>query len=388
MLKKNYFLNAILILIFIIFPLLSCSGCWDRHELESMALVTGVAFDAPDSQETVSMTAQVVDPGAIGASSKSGETSPFWNITAGGKTVFDAVRNCTQQSPRKLFWGHNQVIIFDQELATSGIGKYIDFFLRNEEPRDTMWVLVAKDKASDILEAKTRLESIPALNLSQLIKTRSATSFATGVDLHEFSKRLLSKTTAPVASYVKAIGDSEKSLFLSGTAVFNNDLKMVGILNKWETRGMLWILGDTKSGIIVVKSPHCNVAEVSLEIIESSSEIEPVFIGDTLQIIIKVREQGNLGEFPCHGDVLSPDMWHSLENRQASAIQSEIMMALNKARELNADIFGFGEAVHKKYPEKWKDLEPRWEEIFPALEVQVFVDSKLLQSNFTLQGIR
>jgi len=386
LLKKNYFLNAILI--FILIPLLSCSGCWERHELNSMAIVTGVAFDAPDSQETVSMTVQVVVPGAMGTSNRSRETSPFWNITTGGKTVFDAVRNCTQQSPRKLFFGHNQVIIFDKELAKSGIEQYIDFFLRNPEPRDTTWVLVAEEKASDILEVKTKLEAIPALNLCQLIKARSATSSTTGVDLHEFTERLLSKTTAPVASYVKAIGDSERSLFLSGTAVFNNDLKMVGILNKWETRGMLWILGDAKSGIIVVKSPHCNVAPVSLEIIESSSKIEPVFIGDTLQIIIKVREQGNLGEFACYGDVLSPDMWHSLENRQAAAIQNEIMMALNKARELNADIFGFGEAVHKKYPEKWKELEPRWEEIFPALEVQVFVDSKLVQSGLTLQGIK
>jgi spore germination protein KC len=53
------------------------------------------------------------------------------------------------------------------------------------------------------------------------------------------------------------------------------------------------------------------------------------------------------------------------------------LAALKKAQELNTDIFGFGEVIHQKYPKEWKELEKRWDEVFPEIEVKVIVKSKL-----------
>lgn len=53
------------------------------------------------------------------------------------------------------------------------------------------------------------------------------------------------------------------------------------------------------------------------------------------------------------------------------------MSALKKAKELNSDIFGFGEAVHENYPNEWKHIENNWDEIFKKLDVEVMVDSNL-----------
>lgn len=56
-----------------------------------------------------------------------------------------------------------------------------------------------------------------------------------------------------------------------------------------------------------------------------------------------------------------PETWDSLEKRQAAVIESEVKAALRKAQaELGVDIFGFGEAVHRKYPKEWQELKGRW----------------------------
>jgi len=59
-------------------------------------------------------------------------------------------------------------------------------------------------------------------------------------------------------------------------------------------------------------------------------------------------------------------------------IEGEAEAALSKARELKADIFGFGEALHRKYPGLWKQVRQRWEEeVFPEVPVSVEVTARL-----------
>ena len=63
------------------------------------------------------------------------------------------------------------------------------------------------------------------------------------------------------------------------------------------------------------------------------------------------------------------------------------MAALNKAQELNADVFGFGEALHRKYPKQWKELEKDWDEIFPELEVEIVVETQVSRSGISIKPI-
>ena len=209
-------------LLIIIFLSLSSTlgGCWDKNELNSLAITTGVAFDKNESEEYIKMTTQVISLGTLApAAVQSGITSPpFWNIETRGKTVFDCVRNASMQSPKKLYWAHNQIIVFSEELARQeGVGQYLDFFLRDAEPRISIWVLVSKGPASDILEIDSNLDPIPSMNISSLIKNRKYNAKAAAVDLHEFGNRQLSQVTAPVMSYIQLLNeDGERTHFFPG----------------------------------------------------------------------------------------------------------------------------------------------------------------------------
>jgi spore germination protein KC len=379
-------------LLIIIFLSLSSTlgGCWDKNELNSLAITTGVAFDKNESEEYIKMTTQVISLGTLApAAVQSGITSPpFWNIETRGKTVFDCVRNASMQSPKKLYWAHNQIIVFSEELARQeGVGQYLDFFLRDAEPRISIWVLVSKGPASDILEIDSNLDPIPSMNISSLIKNRKYNAKAAAVDLHEFGNRQLSQVTAPVMSYIQLLNeDGERTPFLSGTAVFNRDFKMIGTLNERETRGMLWVTNQVDNGLLVVPNPQ-GQGNLSIEIISTSAKIKPRIVNGELIITVLVMAKGILGEVDAYVDVLDQDLWKSINNNQAQAIRQDILLSLQKARLLKADIFGFGDAVYKEYPREWKEIKEEWEDIFPAVEVDIKVQTTLVRPNMVLQSM-
>lgn len=377
------------------------SGCWNRRELDTLAVVMAFGIDRAKEDGKIKLTVQVLNPGEIRAQAAGGASShgDVWIFTSTGHTVFDAFRNATMQSERKLFISHNKIIVIGEEMARSGIRPLIDVFDRDPEPRRLSSFLVAKGEAKDIIEAEQELERIPAVTVENLVNAYGATSMAVKVTLHEFLKMLASKTTDPVASRIEIIAEEElekkeeqedsskggeagegnpkKRVRLTGAAVFRGD-KLAGWLNRPETRGLNWILGRVKSGIIVVKSPKDETQYVSLEVIKASSKIIPGIEGGEVVITVEVEEEGNLGEQMSDAELTKPEAFRSLERRQAEVIENEIRSVLEKAqKEMGADIFGFGEAVHRKFPKEWRYLEKRWRDEFPELEVRIRVNASL-----------
>ena len=96
--------------------------------------------------------------------------------------------------------------------------------------------------------------------------------------------------------------------------------------------------------------------------------------------MLKPRKKSALGE---------SKTWDSLERRFAAAVRNEVLAALQAAQEdLESDILGLGRAVHNAYPREWQVMKDNWDEIFPALEVEVEVLATLKTSGVDLRGIQ
>lgn len=384
--QKNKKLTLILMIMFLILN----TGCWDRRELDNRAIVSGMALDSTKKGREVLVSAQIIDPSkAKGPQSDGGGGGgkPFIMVDSQAATVFDAIRNMTHSSSRKLFFPNSQVIIYGEDLARDGIKDYFDMFTRDYEIRETNWILVSEGKAADVLSTQTEISSISGFYIADLINERGSSSQAVAVNTAELSRMIQSKSTAPVTSYIRTKKQGNKTrFFLTGTAVFNHDLKMTGKLNEEETRGLLWVLGKVESGIIVVESPR-GEGNYSLEILKSSGQIVPDFKDGKPVITVKIKADSNLGESSRPEDLMKPGPWKTMEKLQNNIIRQEVNMALRKAQELNADVFGFGEAFHKKYPRQWREMEALWDEIFPSLEVRVVVESTVRRPGLTISNV-
>ncbi len=373
----------------LIIVILFTNGCWSYHELNQLAVVAGTAIDRGKKPGTVQLTLQIFKPSASQSGGGgdgtggggSGQQQPFIVKSRTGKTIFDAAQNFLAETDRKLYWPHNQVIILGNEQARQGVRLVLDYFVRNNEPRPTMWILVAEDKAGAILNAPGDLEKVSAMEISQLIQAQSFSSKNVMINLQDFATRLLSKTVAPIATLIKIneVG-GKKRLGLSGTAVFKGD-RLVGTLDGRQTRGVLWVQGKVKQGAIIINVPG---GKAGLEIARSRTKVKPVLFKNKLKIKVSIHEEGNLNCQMSPEDLTKPEKLKSLARREAIVIKNEINAALAKAKEFNADIFGFSEAIHKSNPKEWRTMKEKWDQIFPRLQVDVDVNCVIHSVGLTI----
>ena len=365
-------------------------GCWSRRELDTLSIISAIGIDKSEEDGKLSVTFQIIKPSALKGSSSS-EAAPSGStgvlvLTSTGYTIIDAARNATMQSDRKLFFPQNKVIVVGEELAREGINPLLDFLNRDPEQRRSSWLLVAKGKAHDIINAKHEQVNIPAEAIVNMIKSSSNTSTAVKVDINEFIKNLTNPGSDPIACRIEMIQDDKtknQKMRFTGTSVFKRD-KLIGFLDQYETRGLNWVLGKVVSGIILVKSPLDENKDVALEIIRARSKITPEILNNDIKTIVEVDAEGNLAEQLSEVTLTNSEMFKKLEQRMAQVIKDEIQLVLEKAqKEWGVDIFGFGKAVHRKYPQVWKKLQSNWRELLSEVNVEIKVKAKIRSSGLS-----
>jgi spore germination protein KC len=372
------------LLFILILCLFGCSGCWDRKELKTQGIVAGMGVDrTAGGNGKYLYTFQVIKPGEVAqpkGKGGGGGGTPVWVGTSEGRTPYEAGRNIAFQSSRRMFFSHNQALIFGKEAARQGVRPIVDLELRFVQSRLLQFILISKGMAKEVLEVPGGLEKIPAFDITGMIVGSKYTSEAIPVTLGDFFGYLVSKTRAPVAPQIEVFtAGKEQRLRLAGTAVFKKD-RWIGELDRIETRGLLWVLGQVKQGVINIHSrPGAETAVA--DAIATSSKIRPEIRHGKVLVRIQINAEGTLEDILDPEGLTTPEKMneklHELEKLEAAVIRQEIRAAWGKARHLNADIFGFGEALHRRYPRQWKSMEPKWDRIFPRITLKIEVHSTL-----------
>lgn len=364
------------------FMLMTLSGCLSAREINDLEIVVGIGVDKDEEPGKILLTAQVVKDTAGRASENGseGDGKAFWNVSSRGNSVFDAVRQITNKTGNRLFISHNQAVIFGYDIAAEGLEEYIDYFLRAHEMRPTALILVAEGRASDILNIKPETEKFPAFNIAKLVDSYVFTSNFYKVNMKEFASCLMSDTSAQMAPLVSIAQDEESNdIYMSGMVVFKRG-KMVGKLTHDEVRGLLWVLGKVTSGVIIVPSPN-GQGKAVLEIIKAKSKVTPEIKDGKIVIHIKIKEESSLSEQTTTENLADNKALEKIQEALAEAIRREIMLTFDKSRELDADIFGFGEMLHKKYSKEWKYIKDNWDEIYPTLDLIIDVEARIIKTD-------
>jgi spore germination protein KC len=383
------------------------TGCWNRREVETLGFVTLIGLDIVETGE-FEITVHIIKPLAFPVGGDGGGSSekPFWSLTITDDTVFGAFRKALEQSPRRLYFAHNRIILLGEELARMGIEEVIDVFDRDPEPRRTTTILVAKGlKAREVMEAEFALERTPSEGIMFLLTAnKNGTSSVVDVSLNDLLVTLEEEGVEPVVGAIGVVSESAgdqdegkllresitKSPILQGGAVFKND-KLVGWLDPLETRGFLWVRDKVRSGIINIKQPGVEDAFIALEIMRAGSEVKADLEYGKPKITIDVTVQADLGEVHRFVSILEDyEMLGITQHAMEQAVKHEIEMALNKTqKECNSDIFGFGMLIWRHHPKEWLSrYRESWDEEFPNLDVTVNVKGTLLRGGLTTRSTK
>lgn len=359
--------------------LLLTAGCWSKVELENRAIVSGVAIDRGEGG-LLEVSAQVIKPGEVKTGTSAGggvSRPPVMILSADGNTVFEAIREIASKSGRKLFWGQSQVLIIGEEAARNGIDDILDFFNRDAEPRRRAFIAVTQGKAKDLLYADFNMAKIPAYGIADVIEGSSVNSRAAVVRIQDYARDISEPSSKPLTSRLALYEDKQgkKGVMSSGAGVFS-EYRLIGFLNEEETRGYLWVTGKVKGGI--VSAPVEEDKRVAMEVLKATGRITPELHGGGVKVKISVDVVGNIAEVQDKKlDINDPKVIPELEMRLSETVSREVWSAISRARDLDADIFGFGEKVRRKYPRQWKDYSSRWDALFLSAPVEVAVNVEL-----------
>lgn len=373
------------------------TACFDRRELDTMGIVLGVAIDKADADDRMSLTVQMVNPsGGKSSDSKNNKESKsdsdsstgggaYINVENTGTNINYIIREMQHKMSRRIYIAHSQVIVIGEEQAKHGVRDCLDFLARAPEARMTVKLFVAKGKGHDILEVQPAFEKVPSVELSKMLKNQRITSNAPIITEFDFITKMISQASSAVAPIVRVIDDNGKRrLSVSGSAVFDSS-KMVGELDNRETLGMLIMNNNFKTGVLLEK---VHDVPVTVEIRKSRSQVKAILKKDnTVEMNITASAIIGLGDQTGTFNVADPEHSKELIDVSRRTILAYMESAVEKAKELGCDTFGFGDAVNRKYPRHWKQISSQWRDIFKTVKVNIVVNVKSNGSGRTIKPL-
>lgn len=353
-------------------------GCWDYSELTDREIVIGVGIDKGKEKGEILLTIQAVIPEKISTPMKSpGDTTKSVHvITTSGKSMSEAITRYNQRSYASPFFQNNRIYIIGEELARDGIEEIINYLGRSIEHRTNAFILVCKGKASDVVNWKTEYTSLPGDYIFNLVNYVNYTITLPSQNIHDIALNLSGETVSSYTSGIELI-NSNKEINYFGAALFKND-KLVGWLNREETRGLLWLNNKFRRALLETKNRDDDIKKLAYRIAKSKTKVTPKKENGNIKMLVDIKEEGWLLEYDGGGDVSSPEYIKTLEKKIAEEIKMESEECLRKAQvKYKTDVFGFGERIHKKYPKDWEKISKDWNEIYPQTEVEINVNVKL-----------
>lgn len=379
MIKKGCLITILIFNIFV-------SGCWNKRELNELAIVMGTGVDlTPDGQ--ISVTAQIIRP--AGMKSETGGTgtpvNPAMVLNSTGETVADAVHNLISINSRNIFLSHNQIIAIGENFAKKGIVPVLDYFERDPEIRPEMSFIVTVGEAQKILSLPGKLEKTSAVEIHKALRASKESNKTGMVKFLDFLLNYYSDSKSSYAPLVETVNvNNVKTFKLVGMAVFMKD-KMIGCLNGLETRGLLWILNKVQGGVVVVKPPS-KQGKISIELVRSNCTVKVTMENNNPVFTVKIAAVGNVEEQDSTYDITKPDKMNVLKKELGESISKEVLSTVRKTQKYKTDILGFGEVLHRKYPNHWKLIKKNWVEVFPKVKVEVKTNAQINHSGVKIKA--
>lgn len=375
-------------LFMIIIIMLLSTGCWDQRELSNMVITPGVAIDETEDGK-ICLTILVPIPKTSVSTADTGKSSSdrATLISETGEGIMDAFRKIEMKLSREVFFAQLDCIIIGENLARNGVSEVLDFFSRYREPPLKAFILFTKGEAADILKTASPLENNPVAEIRKLENLNVGVKMT----LKDFLYELTETGINPISPLIEKVpvekgksDSSNKINSITGAAVFNKD-KLAGWLNYRESKGVLWLKDQVKSGIITAYIPEeKGGGKVAGRIIKSKTRVHPIINGNEIEMKVDIYTDTSIYENTSKLDLSKSDLIHYIEGIYAQDIRAFIQLTLEKnQKQLDTDVFGFGTLINGKYPKLWDNYYKKdWSEKFSKLKINIVCSVRILDTGY------
>lgn len=376
---------------FAILPLLLVTGCWDSSEVNDLALELAWGIDTAKN-DGVMVSAQVIVPFQIGSArgsgggggGSSGQGKPYFVATGVGKDTLDAVQQMQTNLSREMFRAHRRVIVIGEKRARKGLKEVLDTYSRDPNLKLRSDVFIVKGgTAKDFLNVAYPLEDIPGLGA---LKEYNQIGTLKEMGLINLMISATSDGNCPALPVI-AIGmdtgeqegeaeeqgsvSNEKGFRINGTAIFDNDMKLLGFIDAREGRLLRWVKGELRKLIVTANIPE-DKGNVSFDMNKLDSKVQPIFQDNKIKFQVNLSGQGMIRENNSSLDLTQIRNLDLVKDVLEKEVEVSVLRTISKVQqEFGSDVFEFGETIHRKHRSRWKLLKDDWNQKFRKAEVSV-----------------
>lgn len=354
------------------------TGCWDSVEINERNVVLEVAIDknkdADQSQpinkrDSYQITYTIPDMGKL-----SGEDSLAKDVKSAvvtkSPTIETSVDDVESKSQNTITFSHTQAIVLGEELLKDSelFRGAVDGLMRNMQiSRDTD-ILATQGEAGELTQNENPQNPVLGLYIMKYFNnTERPVSYAKEQMVGNMIKELQDTaiTTIPLIST-----GEEKDIEVGGAAVIKN-YELVDFIGKDVVRGELFVEGKINQVPIVVEY---NGVPLTYVIDKENSKITFNNNGEELAANIEILTEGNITEYISTNtqNIFSMEDINQITTLLKEEIRHEVMVAVNKSKELNTDFLNIGLQMYRKHPKQWQNYAPNWtEQAYKNFPIQV-----------------
>ncbi len=265
-----------------------------KQDIRNRLVIQGIGIDIEDDGK-YSVTIQAIDTNAQAVSSSEGASQPPLKVySVKGDTIYTALKSVTEMEGKLPLYSQNRIIVLGKSITEENMADVIDFFVRDVENSSNVYIAAAENTAGEILQAKNGEEYISAGSIEMGISSTEYDARIFRMQLFTLINRYNSATKDFAMPLLKVVEkDKEKSVEISGTALFNST-KYREKISKDETV-FLNMLYNTVENTALAYNYEDN-KKASLNVVESKTK-RSVKIKDGKPIFnIKIEMQADIAE--------------------------------------------------------------------------------------------
>ena len=343
-----------------------------KKDIRNRLVIQGIGIDMEDNGQ-YSVTIQAIDTNAQAASSSEGASQPpLKTFKIKGDTIYTAIKSVTEDEGKIPLYSQNRIIILGKSITEENMDDVIDFFVRDVENSSSVCIAAAEKTAGEILEAKKGEEYISARNIEMAINSSEYDGRIFRIQLYDLINRYNSSTkdfAIPLLSVVEK--DKEKSVEITGTALFNNT-KYREKISKHETLFLNMLYNRINNSALAYDYEENK--KVSLNIVNAKTKRKVYMKNGKPAFKIMIKLKADIAEI--NGGVSSKMETSELERISRIGedyIENEAKKLIHKMYNgYNSDAVGFGRLIYINETEFFKQNEKN-------------LDSVLQESNYEIE---
>lgn len=297
------------------------TGCWSKYELTERGFVMGVALDETKDGK-IEMLTQIYRPASVETGKSATTQTSSVSIRTHDDTVMEAIRDIPIHLGRKAQWSHTRIIIVGEKLARNqDLGKTLDIFYRDHEPRSSVKLLISKGPAHKMLEKQPLIEQTTA---QQILRTEefSYLNAAKTMDTTLLSLLLQRESAHPdaVLSYVYNEASPEESMSTAGLALIK-DGKLKKIMPPDKVEGLLMLRNDYHSGVLETPCSGMKGEKETAEVLSLQTAMTTKIHDGRPQVSFHIKGELAITELKCSSIISFEDEQKFIEKFSAAIVR-------------------------------------------------------------------